>query len=319
MIIIYLNLFSLKETINSLSKEQINKLEKEIDLFNDEIKDSIDKYKINHISNLKEAYTSILINRKLMENYNKYLIEYKEKSLSERILNDITSENNITDKLSLTPRNNNKSEQTYNIILNYINKFKEKIKILPDYNHMNQDILTIIDDNKLSQSLNSLITTLKELIKMYTKENDNSKSLNNIISYLMNLIYNKIFPITQSEDDLKFEEICKNLNNININNLIKNDNNILNDDFLEEGFTYIQNLEIEKCAFRKFKLFVYLDHYIQNVINQYIKNTSNENIINIKIYIIIKSLPKQFISNIKYIKKFIKMNDLTLDEKEILS
>ena len=168
-----------------------------------------------------------------MENYNKYLIEYKEKSLSERILNDITSENNITDKLSLTPRNNNKSEQTYNIILNYINKFKEKIKILPDYNHMNQDILTIIDDNKLSQSLNSLITTLKELIKMYTKENDNSKSLNNIISYLMNLIYNKIFPITQSEDDLKFEEICKNLNNININNLIKNDNNILNDDFLE--------------------------------------------------------------------------------------
>jgi hypothetical protein len=53
---------------------------------------------------------------------------------------------------------------------------------------------------------------------MYTKENDNSKSLNNIISYLMNLIYNKIFPITQNEDDLKFEEICKNLNNININN-----------------------------------------------------------------------------------------------------
>ena len=311
---IYSNLFNLKETINSLSKDEINKLEKEIDLFNDEIKDSIDKYKINHISNLKEAYTSILINRKLMENYNKYLIEYKEKSLSERILNDITSENNITDKLSLTPRNNNKSEQTYNIILNYINKFKEKIKILPDYNHMNQDILTIIDDNKLSQSLNSLITTLKELIKMYTKENDNSKSLNNIISYLMNLIYNKIFPITQNEDDLKFEEICKNLNNININN-----NNILNDDFLEEGFTYIQNLEIEKCAFRKFKLFVYLDHYIQNVINQYIKNTSNENIINIKIYIIIKSLPKQFISNIKYIKGFVKMNELTLGEKEILT
>ena len=316
---IYSNLFNLKETINSLSKDEINKLEKEIDLFNDEIKDSIDKYKINHISNLKEAYTSILINRKLMENYNKYLIEYKEKSLSERILNDITSENNITDKSSLTPRNNNKSEQTYNIILNYINKFKEKIKILPDYNHMNQDILTIIDDNKLSQSLNSLITTLKELIKMYTKENDNSKSLNNIISYLMNLIYNKIFPITQNEDDLKFEEICKNLNNININNLIKNDNNILNDDFLEEGFTYIQNLEIEKCAFRKFKLFVYLDHYIQNVINQYIKNTSNENIINIKIYIIIKSLPKQFISNIKYIKGFVKMNELTLGEKEILT
>ena len=195
---IYSNLFNLKETINSFSKDEINKLEKEIDLFNDEIKDSIDKYKINHISNLKEAYTSILINRKLMENYNKYLIEYKEKSLSERILNDITSENNTNDKLSLTPKNNNRSEQTYNIILNYINKFKEKIKILPDYNHMNQDILTIIDDNKLSQSLNSLITTLKELIKMYTKENDNSKSLNNIISYLMTLIYDKIFPCIQS-------------------------------------------------------------------------------------------------------------------------
>ena len=88
---------------------------------------------------------------------------------------------------------------------------------------------------------------------------------------------------------------------------------------MEEGFTYIQNLEIEKCAFRKFKLFVYLDHYIQNVINQYIKNTSNENIINIKIYIIIKSLPKQFISNIKYIKGFVKMNELTLGEKEILT
>ena len=160
---------------------------------------------------------------------------------------------------------------------------------------------------------------MKELIKIYTKENDNSKSLNNIISYLMTLIYDKIFPCIQSEEDLKFEEICKNLNNININNLIKNDNNILNDDFLDEGFTYIQNLEIEKCAFRKFKLFVYLDHYIQKVINQYIKNTSNENIINIKIYIIIKSLPKQFISNIKYIKGFIKMNDLTLGEKEILS
>ena len=316
---IYLNLFNLKETINSLSKEQINKLEKEIDLFNDEIKESIDKYKINHISNLKEAYTSILINRKLMENYNKYLIEYKDKSLSQRILNDITSENNTIDKLSLTPRNNNKNEQTYNIILNYIIKFKEKINNLPDYNHMNQDILSIIEENKLSQNLNSLITSLKELIKIYTKENDNSKSLNNIISYLMTLIYDKIFPCIQSEEDLKFEEICKNLNNININNLIKNDNNILNDDFLDEGFTYIQNLEIEKCAFRKFKLFVYLDHYIQKVINQYIKNTSNENIINIKIYIIIKSLPKQFISNIKYIKGFIKMNDLTLGEKEILS
>ena len=316
---IYLNLFNLKETINSLSKEQINKLEKEIDLFNDEIKDSIDKYKINHISNLKEAYTSILINRKLMENYNKYLIEYKDKSLSQRILNDITSENNTIDKLSLTPRNNNKNEQTYNIILNYIIKFKEKINNLPDYNHMNQDILSIIEENKLSQNLNSLITSLKELVKIYTKENDNSKSLNNIISYLMTLIYDKIFPCIQSEEDLKFEEICKNLNNININNLIKNDNNILNDDFLDEGFTYIQNLEIEKCAFRKFKLFVYLDHYIQKVINQYIKNTSNENIINIKIYIIIKSLPKQFISNIKYIKGFIKMNDLTLGEKEILS
>ena len=316
---IYLNLFNLKETINSLSKEQINKLEKEIDLFNDEIKDSIDKYKINHISNLKEAYTSILINRKLMENYNKYLIEYKDKSLSQRILNDITSENNTIDKLSLTPRNNNKNEQTYNIILNYIIKFKEKINNLPDYNHRNQDIVSIIEENKLSQNLNSLITSLKELVKIYTKENDNSKSLNNIISYLMTLIYDKIFPCIQSEEDLKFEEICKNLNNININNLIKNDNNILNDDFLDEGFTYIQNLEIEKCAFRKFKLFVYLDHYIQKVINQYIKNTSNENIINIKIYIIIKSLPKQFISNIKYIKGFIKMNDLTLGEKEILS
>ena len=317
--IIYLNLFSLKETINSLSKEQINKLEKEIDLFNDEIKESIDKYKINHISNLKEAYTSILINRKLLENYNKYLIEYKDKSFSERILNDITSENNTNDKLSLTPKNNNRSEQTYNIILNYIVKFKEKINKLPDYNNMNQDILTIIEENKLSQNLNSLIISLKELIKSYTKENDNSKSLNNIISYLMSLIYNKIFPCNQSEDDLKFEEICKNLNNININNLIKNDNNILNDDFLDEGFTYIQNLEIEKCAFRKFKLFVYLDHYIQKIINQYIKNSSNDNIINIKIYIIIKSLPKQFISNIKYIKGFIKMNDLTLGEKEILS
>ena len=317
--IIYLNLFSLKETINSLSKEQINKLEKEIDLFNDEIKESIDKYKINHISNLKEAYTSILINRKLLENYNKYLIEYKDKSFSQRILNDITSENNTIDKLSLTPKNNNRSEQTYNIILNYIVKFKEKINKLPDYNNMNQDIFTIIEENKLSQNLNSLIISLKELIKSYTKENDNSKSLNNIISYLMSLIYNKIFPCNQSEDDLKFEEICKNLNNININNLIKNDNNILNDDFLDEGFTYIQNLEIEKCAFRKFKLFVYLDHYIQKIINQYIKNTSNDNIINIKIYIIIKSLPKQFISNIKYIKGFIKMNDLTLGEKEILS
>ena len=315
---IYLNLYNLKEQINSLSNEEIEHLDKELNNFKDEIYDSIEKYKINKISKLKEAYTSILINRKLMESYNKHLIEYKELFLSQRILNDITSDNIRSNKSPLTPQNN-KNEQTYNIILNHIIKFKDIINELPDYKFMNQDISVIIEENKLSQTLNYLIKALKDLMKLFIKENDNSKSLNNIISYLMNLIYNKIFPEEETEEDKKFEENCQKNSGIKLNDLISNINNILNDDFLEEGFCYIQNLEIEKCAFRKFKLFINFDNFIHKIVNQYIKSFSNEDIINLKMYIIIKSKPKLFISNIKYIQGFILKNEITLGEKEVLS
>ena len=178
-------------------------------------------------------------------------------------------------------------------LLKYIKEDIEKGKRIHQIYIIFEDYEELLQEN-LIKNFNYLI------------ENNNVQEfMGKVEDYILERIYNYVFPIIPIPDDISFCEITKSYDWINAENLGVKCN--LPPEAIKDSISYI--LQIEERAhsvYEKLKCFEEIYKNIDNITDFYYGKLDNsvEGRTPIFTYILLKAHPKRFISNINYITCF---------------
>lgn len=163
----------------------------------------------------------------------------------------------------------------------------------------------------------------KDKEKMLNIETNVKKDLNNIVrtikDYIMSMLYNKLFPKEQSCTDLKIYQQCLKLSWIELYHIgchekVKNINH-----FLSNTNMLLKKLDKTKAPSNKVNI---LSEIINISLNTLRLNKGNieggvDDILPILIFVIIKSRPLFYSSNLSYIQMYYNMNDSITEYQKI--
>ena len=205
-----------------------------------------------------------------------------------------------------------------NVTYDEENKKKQQLHSLsneiPDYRKYEKDVKDIIEleeKSNMGEALKTYFINLKNLIKKenilkrFSKEEIESISCE-LENYLLISLYDKLFPLNQTKDDIKFYNKCCRLNFIRPENIIK-DKNIVNENLWNTATDYINEMDNKYTPADKIKSIAKTFNILQNSIA--FSSGKNELGVddNIKplIYVILKSKPKYLISNYNYCQLYL--------------
>ena len=186
----------------------------------------------------------------------------------------------------------NSKEYNYETLRNFIKKDIETGKPIYRIHKIFDDYKTILN--------NRLINNYKDLIK---EENDSKEIIKKIEDYILQRSYKYMFPKTPLEDDTSFYQLTISYDWIPSTYFgVKVD---LPLDSIQDSITYTKL--IEERAFSINEKIKYFRMILNNInkINEFycgIAGKSADDQTPVYTYIILKSHPKRFISNINYVK-----------------
>ena len=200
-----------------------------------------------------------------------------------------------------------------NVIYEEESKKKQQLHSLsdeiPDYRKYEKDVKDIIELEEKSnmaevlkvyfQNLKNLIRK-ENIIKRFSKEETESIYYE-LENYLLISLYDKLFPLNQTKDDIKFYNKCCRLNFIRPENIIE-DKNIVNENLWNTATDYINEMDNKYTPVDKIKSFAKTFSILQNSITF----CTGKNELGIDdttkplIYIFLKSKPKYLFSNYNY-------------------
>ena len=286
------------EIANSLKELDFEKLssfieyfkeeEKEL-IYNEKVKNILNDFDINikvkEIINKKKIYLDLNINNKQTQFFKNIMKEYKEYS-------------NLF-------QNKEGPKKLYNNINSFINQIPnlENNQLNIDFN-----IFDILEKKKIP----SIIENYSILIKMNLEKNNfgNEANLieiyNKIYDYIMEQLYNKLFPKQSLISDIKiFENSCRHIW-VEFQNLIKENKNYIFDDYLPDTINYFKKFEKEKSPRKKL---LYLNNIFKCICNlaelneEKIEGTDDE--MPLLYYSLINSKCKRIYSSCKYTELFL--------------
>ena len=204
-------------------------------------------------------------------------------------------------------KNINYIENSQNLPLNKLNE------IFPDLIKM-EDIDDLIDFQEkvgVDKALDNFFVNLKKIVK---KENILKKySLEeiqticcNLVDFIFNKLYQKIFPKKKSKLDEKFYKKCLRLQFIKPENLMK-DKNMINESLCEECLKYINEIDKKITPVDKINCIGKAFSILQNSIkfSSGSKELGVDDTIKPLIYVLIKAKPENIFSNYNYCRIYL--------------
>ena len=306
-------------------------------LYDELIKENQDN--LNNIKNddsLNILYSKIINIEKLKEivKNNVYRMENYERKI--KLFNFIFNtkiqvylivhyEENIFNRIEIKPIL--EEENNFNIINNNNSKIikckniKEFIQNFPNISENDSNnIQNIEQPTNMIIILNEYFEYIFKILKesnIFSKENETN--LKQIQSEMENFIhknlYIKLYNEKANEMDNQIFKKCSSLNWILPKNLIKNYKINLNENLLKLCIQFVNNFEYENCPNNKLENLNNIIKICENLIDLY-GYEKEENLFNIILYVIIKSMPKRLFSNVRYVNLFLnkKLIDDSIDD-----
>ena len=204
-----------------------------------------------------------------------------------------------------------------------INKFKKRcsnveefIKRFPNmekYQLKDEiDILTEINQLEIPQKINDYIQFIfKNIDKNKFNKEELIKIENKIFDYILNKLYNKLYPAYPHKTDLDILKNCHKLSWTESKHFIEKKQNKENnyDIFMDDIKQLFDNLEKEKSPRKKLIIIDDIFKTVSNIISfngQDEKGGGADDLMAILLYIFVRVEPKQIYSDLQYIQLFMK-------------
>ena len=264
----------------------------------------------NYYDNLKKILNNILINEKVkhiveeesipVEIIFKYEEEQKKFELTKSNIKEKLLENKIIYEIPTKNITIFKTIEAFTSHFPNLAKYQEKDKINP---------FDIIKELNINKKINYYFEIIKEKISKTDIENDEYEKMyqEKIKDYVMNKIYEKIYPPEPSELDKKMYEKTKSISWIEPELIINKD--YIFDNMLPDILIEFKQMNIAHSPFKKLNIMKRILYNIENLVRF---NEGEDNDVGaddigpILNYILIKAEPPRIFSDIEYIKIFLK-------------
>ena len=192
-----------------------------------------------------------------------------------------------------------------------ISYFIEDFPDFREYEDNYDNILNLQEKSNTPEAIYNYFKAMKNMIKKdQIIDRFNKEEIKEIIydfqNYIFTLLYDKLFPSEPMKDDIFFYKKCSRLNFIKPENVIK-EKNLINENLMNKAIEYINDIDDQLTPSDKIKDFAKAIDIIQNCINFISgqKDLGVDDIIKPLIYIIIKSKPKNMLSNYQYCELYL--------------
>ena len=298
-----------KKLFNELIQDlnnSINELDFEIlILFRNKLK-FLDKM-INYYTNVNQLIDTITINENIKNFVEETFIpiDLKYKYNEKEKIFEITK-SNIKEKLfsdNIIYEDHKKKIISFKTIEAFTRYFPNlaKYQLLQGINPID-----IIKELSINQKINDYFKIIKEKIKSIKKDKKNLYYEDKIEDYIMNKIYEKIYPPEPDDMDSKLYTKLTHLSWVEPHFFVKKD--YIYDTLLPDILNEFKQINIVKTPKRKFKCIINIFDYIRNLIkfNEGLdkKIIGADDIVPVLNYIFIKAQPFKIFTDIEFIKIF---------------
>ena len=325
---------SLLDFLKKLPKDLINNdYEKLLKQFEEELNDSIKNLhfreicffldKIKNINKLKDYYDKVLnvfenikLNRKMYyivkKKYFPIEIIYKKNKnyLSINIPdNNVNKANNHHIKIRKSSleieKQNHDNDKICRTIDEFINKFPNVSNRI--YSSKNT-IFSFLKKNNFPQQIEAYIQKINNIIKKDEVKNEKELDLlvQKIYDYIMEQIYNKIFPPEPDPLDNMIYLNCKKAGWIEPKHLLKENDDFILSNFISDVSYYIDKMIKQKCPSKKY---FYMEEIFKSIYNLNVFNGKKLEGVDQEMqalhYALIKARPKKINSNCEYMELFL--------------
>ena len=241
-------------------QDELNKAIKNLDF--EDLSLLIDKMKFadrgkTYYELVKNLIIDINLNKKAQTIVEKEIIEvellfkYNEQSKELNIEPPVKYEKNLHYLDSIFDEPKKKPSKLCKTIKMFTKHFPNLLRY-QDYYKVN--VLTIEKELKLPQKLERYFKIIQDHIKKnlkITNETEFSNICAKIYDFIMEKLYEKLFPKNMNETDDKINQMCKKLSWVEPKHLIKSKNNFIYQSFLPDLTKYLISIEKEKSLRKK--------------------------------------------------------------------
>ena len=300
-----------------------NDYEKLLDEIENEITNSIKELNLEELNTFLNYSTRI---DKEILYYKNIQIKFKDLEVNElaihyiksnTIILDLKSEDKIAkffmqilkeDEFSKLFYLDKNSGIIYNSIKQFINKFPNLEQFYLKYE---LKYFEFLNKKKVVQIINTYIALIKNNLKneKYINGKNYEKIYNKISDYIMENLYDKLFPRQPSVNDMEIFQSCNKHIWIKLTHLFKEDKNYILDNYLPDSINYIKQFGKEKSPRKKLLEINNLFGCINNLNKLNGKEMEGvDDEFSLLIFTIIKSKPPNIYTNSKYVEFFLDKN-----------
>ena len=186
---------------------------------------------------------------------------------------------------------------------------------IPSYRRFEQeveDIIELEEKTNMGEALNNYFKNLKNaikkenfLVKKYSKDEIENIS-NDLENYILITLYEKLYPLNPTKEDIKFYKKCCRLDFVKPDNIIK-DKNIVNENLWKTSMYYINEMDNKYAPADKIKSLAKAFSILHNSItfNSGKNELGVDDTIKPLIYIVLKSQPKKIFTNFNYCQLYL--------------
>ena len=206
----------------------------------------------------------------------------------------------------------------------FFNTIKTFVNIFPNISHhifnYELDYFDLLKKKKVREIIQNYIILIKTNLKneKYINEKNEKEIYYKIYDYIMENLYDKLFPKEQIQKDLEIFQKCYTHSWIKLSNINKNKKNYIFDNNLPDSINYIIQFEKEKSPRKKLLCINNLFNCIYNLAKfngDEIKGVDDE--LSLLNYILIKSKPEKIYSTCKYVELFLGEKDEGIEGNQL--
>ena len=179
-------------------------------------------------------------------------------------------------------------------------KYKERYK--------KKDLFDFLKEMQVAKQINTFFKLIKDSLKaeQNIKEDDEFLIMfNKIYDYVLEKLYEKIYPTALSSEDIQIYEICEKLKDIEPEFFTKSKKNQIFESFLPDITNYLLQIEKEKSVRKKILNLTEIFECMDNLSKfNGGKNLDLDTQVNILCYAVVKAKPTNIYTNYRYIEIF---------------
>jgi hypothetical protein len=226
-------------------------------------------------------------------------------------------ERNIIYNIKYEKESKNISSKETNV-LDYLKRKNQPIRNMieefPDFHDFEDEydnILDIEEQSNTPEAINDYFDSMRNLVKnekilQKFDKDEKIEILNDLENYVLTQLYDKLFPFESTKSDIFFYNKCCRLSFIKPENIVK-EKRIINENLWKQAIEYIESMNDKLTPSDKIKCFIKAVSILENSINfsSGKDNLGIDDSLQVLIYVMIKSCPKNITSNSKYCEMYL--------------